>query len=77
MKDECRQAIAQAYLFIDGEVLTVEERFVVRQHLQDCAPCFERVGLDAEVTHLIARLKGTERCPGKLKERIQSLLESS
>ncbi|MEA2497600.1 MAG: hypothetical protein QOH26_5 [Actinomycetota bacterium] len=77
MKDECRQAIAQAYLFIDGEVLTVEERVVIEQHLQDCAPCYERVGLDAEITHLLTRLKGAHPCPGELKERIKNLLESS
>ena len=77
MKDECKKAIAQAYLFLDGEGLSQAERDHIQSHLQDCAPCYERVGLDQEVLFLIARLKGSDPCPRELKERITSLLESS
>ena len=77
MKDECKQAIAQAYLYLDGEGLSEHERADIKQHLEDCAPCFERVGLDAEVTQLISRLKGASPCPREVKERITGLFESS
>jgi mycothiol system anti-sigma-R factor len=76
MKDECRQAIAQAYLYLDGEVLSTDERSKLEVHLHECAPCFERVGLDKEVTSLLSRLKGCNPCPTELKKRITSLLES-
>jgi mycothiol system anti-sigma-R factor len=77
MKDECRKAIAQAYLYLDGEGLSETERSKIQHHLQECAPCFERVGLDEEVTNLISRLKGANPCPKEVKERITNLLESS
>ena len=77
MKDECRQAIAQAYLYLDGEALSATERATIERHLEECAPCFERVGLDKEVTNLMARLKGANPCPRELKERITNLLESN
>jgi mycothiol system anti-sigma-R factor len=76
MKDECKQAIAKAYLYLDGEGLTADERTKLESHLHECAPCFERVGLDREVAHLLSRLKGCNPCPSELKERITSLLES-
>jgi mycothiol system anti-sigma-R factor len=76
MKDECKKAIAQAYLFLDGEGLSEAERDDIQKHLHECAPCYERVGLDQEVTALISRLKGTTRCPKELKAKISALLDS-
>ena len=76
MKDECKQAIAQAYLYLDGEGLSAEERSKLETHLHECAPCFERVGLEKEVTNLLSRLKGCTPCPAELKNKITSLLES-
>ena len=75
MKDECKQAIAKAYLFLDGEVLTEAERNKIELHLEDCAPCYERVGLDQEVTNLLSRLKGATPCPNELRARIRALLD--
>lgn len=76
MKDECKKAIAQAYLFLDGEGLSEDERTDIQRHLHECAPCYERVGLDKEVTALSSRLKGTTTCPKDLKAKISALLES-
>jgi mycothiol system anti-sigma-R factor len=76
MKDDCKRAIAQAYQFLDGEGLSSEERAEIQRHLQECAPCYERVGLDEEVMNIISRMKGTTRCPQELKSRIEALLDS-
>ena len=74
MKDHCREILEQAYLYLDDEVLTERQRAEIQQHLEDCAPCLERVGLEQEVFRVVARLKGTERCPEKLRQRISALI---
>lgn len=77
VKPICREVLAQAFLYIDGEVLTESEQIFVRVHLEECAPCLERMGIERDVTLLIARLRGSDRCPKSLKTRIVALLEDS
>ena len=75
MKELCRETLQRAYLFIDGEVLSTTERNEIRVHLEECAPCLERYGLEEEVVMLMNRLKGSTPCPEVLKQRITSLLD--
>lgn len=74
MKERCRETLERAYLFIDHEGLSESERIEIQAHLEDCAPCFERVGLDQEMSRLIARLRGHSQCPDRLKARIAALI---
>jgi mycothiol system anti-sigma-R factor len=74
MKEECRVTLERAYLFLDGEILSESERIEIRGHLEECKPCYERVGLDSEITNLVARLSGHEVCPKPLKHRIEGLI---
>lgn len=75
MKELCRETLQRAYLFMDGEVLSTAERHEIQVHLEECAPCLERYGLEEEVLVLMGRLKGSTPCPDVLKRRITSLLE--
>jgi mycothiol system anti-sigma-R factor len=75
MKEICKETLAQAYLFLDHEVLSEEQRREIAAHLEECAPCYERVGLEAEVKQLLLRLKGVHTCPDGLKARIKHLLD--
>ncbi len=77
MKDICRQTLEKAYLFIDGEILNDAERHDIQVHLEACQPCYERYGLEKEVTALLARIRGCQRCPDPLRTRIQGLLEDA
>ncbi|MGI8941197.1 MAG: mycothiol system anti-sigma-R factor [Actinomycetota bacterium] len=77
MKEHCRETLERAYLFLDGELLSTTERHEMRQHLEDCAPCFERVGLEREVGTIVARLKGCHPCPDDLRSRISALLHEN
>ena len=77
MRELCREVLQRAYLFMDGEVLSATERHRIQAHLEECAPCLERYGLEGEVVILMGRLKGTTHCPEVLKNRIASLLEES
>jgi mycothiol system anti-sigma-R factor len=75
MKHECREALERVYLFLDGEVLSHAERVDIKMHLEACRPCYERYGLDDEISRLVARLRGRQHCPDALRARIQSLLQ--
>ena len=77
MKERCRETLERAYLFLDGELLSVSERHEIKRHLEDCAPCFERVGLEGEVSTVVARLKGCQPCPESLRLKISSLLDET
>jgi mycothiol system anti-sigma-R factor len=71
----CRETLREAYLYLDGEGLTKERRREIRAHLEDCAPCYERVGLEQEVTTILSKLRGCTTCPDELRVRITSLIE--
>ncbi len=77
MKERCREVLQRAYLFLDGEVLSEEERLQIQVHLDECAPCLENYGLEREMVFVTARLKGKTECPQKLKTKIQSLLDEA
>ena len=75
MKEKCRETLQMAYLYLDGEGLTIEQRTEIQVHLEDCRPCLERYGLETEITTIVARLKGHSHCPDELKARISRLLD--
>ncbi|MFN2526821.1 MAG: mycothiol system anti-sigma-R factor [Actinomycetota bacterium] len=75
MSCDCRDVLERAYLFLDKEGLSEAERQEIQQHLDDCSSCFERLGLETEVNHLIARLKSGPACPERLKAKILTLLD--
>ena len=77
MKEKCRHTLEQAYLFLDGEALTVEERREIEVHLVECKPCYERYGLDREVTVIIQRLRGSNPCPDELRTKIVNLIREA
>lgn len=78
MSERCKEILERAYLFLDGEGLSVTERIEIEAHLEECGPCLEAYGVEREVvTVLIARLRGYTHCPDRLKARILSLLEDA
>ena len=74
MKQRCRETLERAYLFLDEEILSHDERLEIRLHLEECRPCYERYGLEGEITRLLSRLREGQRCPQSLRERIEGLL---
>ncbi len=77
MKEHCREILARAYLFLDGEGLSEPERIEIEVHLEECAPCLERYDLEREVRSAIFRIGGATPCPEALRSRISTLLEQS
>lgn len=72
--EPCQEAIATLYSYLDGE-LTPDRRDQIRHHLDDCSPCFEAFGFEAELKHLIA-LKCRDEVPEALRRRIADLLRA-
>lgn len=78
MKQKCLEVMERAYLYLDGEGLTLEERHEIEAHLEDCGPCLERVGIERETILLIShRLRSATPCPDGLKERISHLIDQA
>ncbi len=75
MSCDCREVLERAYLYLDREVLSETERHEIQQHLDECSPCFERLGVEKEVHLLVGRLKGSPTCPERLKTQIVALLD--
>ena len=74
MRDECERTLRRAYLFLDRELLSEDERLDIQRHLEACRPCYERYGLEREITALVSRLRGHQRCPDHVRNRISALL---
>lgn len=77
MKPRCREVLERAYLFLDGEILSDEEKTQIQVHLEECAPCYDRYDLEREFVFVTARLRGKTECPQKLKARILDLLDEA
>lgn len=71
--DDCEDAVEALYMYLDGE-LTAEGRFAVRQHLEDCSPCFEAFDFEAELKIVVAT-RCRDEIPAELRERILAALK--
>jgi len=70
---DCGEVLADVYLYLDDES-DVEARQRIRAHLDDCAPCLRRYGLEQDVKSLVARSCGGDVAPSALRERIRDRL---
>ena len=64
----CESALQELYLYLDGE-LTPEKRTVIKEHLDDCNPCFEAFDFEAELRIVISK-HCREEVPDSLRERV-------
>jgi mycothiol system anti-sigma-R factor len=72
--EPCQEAIATLYTFLDGE-LTPGRRELIQHHLDECGPCFEKFGFEAELKHVIAR-KCRDEVPQSLRQRVAEALKA-
>ena len=77
MKEHCKEVLKQAYLFLDGEVLSESERVHIELHLEECAPCMERMGFEREFVFALHRVRSATPCPEGLRSRISRFLEEA
>lgn len=74
MADDCDDALAELYLFLDGE-LDDAARERIEGHLRQCSPCLEAFDFEAELRRILAD-RCRDRVPDVLRARIQALLEA-
>ena len=70
----CDDARHTLYEFLDGE-LTPEIKIEIQQHLEACAPCFEKFDFEAEVLAIVSK-KCSEQVPPGLTEKILAALRN-
>jgi mycothiol system anti-sigma-R factor len=73
MDNGCIEAVELLYHYIDGE-LSEERRLVIRQHLDDCPPCFKAFDFEAELRTVVAH-RCREQVPDHLRLRIAKAIE--
>lgn len=72
--EPCQEAIATLYSFLDGE-LTADRRALIQHHLDECGPCFEAFGFEAELKEVIGR-KCRDEVPQALRLRVAEALRA-
>lgn len=68
----CGEAVRQLYSFLDGE-LTEERRELITSHLDDCGPCAEAAGFEADLRTVISR-RCKDRVPESLIARVAAAI---
>jgi mycothiol system anti-sigma-R factor len=70
---DCEETVHRLYHYLDGE-LTDERRTAIQAHLDECGPCVDVLGFEAELRRVIAdRCK--DRVPATLRDRIAELID--
>jgi mycothiol system anti-sigma-R factor len=67
---DCDAVLADVYLYLDDEA-DPSVRARMKDHLDDCAPCLRRFGVEQDVKSLVARTCGGDRAPAELRARIR------
>jgi mycothiol system anti-sigma-R factor len=69
----CSEVLEKVYLYLDGEADSHDQEHV-RIHLDECAPCLRKYGLEQAVKALVAR-SCTEQAPAELKDRVLTRIQ--
>ena len=72
MKNDCSETAHELHFFLDGEI-TEEKRTRIQAHLDECPPCMDAFGFEAELRRVIADKLRTE-VPNDLAARIRAAI---
>jgi mycothiol system anti-sigma-R factor len=72
-RTDCREVLREVYTYLDAEIDS-DRRALIREHLDECAPCLRQYGLEHEVKLLVARCCGGERAPETLRVSVLARL---
>jgi mycothiol system anti-sigma-R factor len=67
---DCDEVLADVFTYLDDET-DEPTRAKMKAHLNDCAPCLRRFGLEQDVKSLVARSCGGDLAPTELRQRIR------
>ncbi|MHB2022504.1 MAG: mycothiol system anti-sigma-R factor [Mycobacteriales bacterium] len=70
---DCAEVIEAVYLYLDGECDETAHR-KIRLHLDECAPCLRKYGVEQDVKALVARCCADDVPPDGLRDRVLAKL---
>lgn len=73
---DCDEVLAAVYLYLDDEC-DETRRGVIKRHLDECAQCLRRFGIEHDVIKLIAHKCGGDRAPAWLRDRIRARIDAA
>ncbi|HEX3784602.1 MAG TPA: mycothiol system anti-sigma-R factor [Pseudonocardiaceae bacterium] len=73
---DCSQVLAEVWLLLDHEC-DEGHRHKLVEHLDECAPCLERYGIEEHLKLLLARKCGGDRVPEGFKERLRASIRQT
>ena len=68
----CQEAVRQLYVYLDGE-LTEERRVQIAVHLDECGPCADAAGFEAELRAVVSS-RCKDRVPDSLIARVAAAI---
>jgi len=69
---DCAEAVRQLYVYLDGE-LTEERRLKIAVHLDECGPCADAAGFEAELRAVVSS-RCKDRVPESLIARVAAAI---
>jgi mycothiol system anti-sigma-R factor len=69
---DCQEAVRQLYVYLDGE-LTEERRLQIAVHLDECGPCADAAGFEAELRAVVSS-RCKDRVPDSLIARVAAAI---
>ncbi|MGI8575430.1 MAG: mycothiol system anti-sigma-R factor [Egibacteraceae bacterium] len=74
MDERCHDLLVELDRFLDGECPKRVEH-ALREHLQECEPCFDRTDFEQHVRALVAEHCREDRAPHRLVAQILTRLQ--
>jgi anti-sigma factor (TIGR02949 family) len=74
MKQECqnqRECFEMLQLILDGEATSQQKEHFIKEHLDQCMPCYKNYHLEVAIRDLLKN-KCTQGCPQELAEKIKA-----
>lgn len=72
---ECSEVLQKVFVFLDSECDEISRARIV-QHMDECGPCLQMLGIEREVKALIHRKCGGDPAPSGLRDRIRLRLRT-
>lgn len=72
----CTEVLDRVYEYIDNE-LGSTDRDKIKQHLEECSPCLQEVGLEEIVKSLVKRTCGHDDPPEDLRAKVLAKISAA
>lgn len=73
---DCSEVLADVWLFLDDEC-DPTRRELLQRHLDECAPCLARYGVEEQLKLLLGRKCGGDHAPAGLEQRLRASIRQA